>query len=107
MKTLLIVICCLLLVDWVLGSSVFHVTTVRWDYNLPYFMSDVISSGMIIFIGLLIAVGLMLGTAAVVGTALFFAVAVVLCTLVSALWPFVLIGVLIVLCSSKKGRGYQ
>ena len=90
MKTLAIIVCCFLLLNW------------GWDYSFSHFVSDLFGMGVIIAIAAVIGIGLFLGTAAAVGTAIFVVAATVFYSLVSALWPILIIGLIIALCSSKK-----
>ena len=114
MKTLLIIVCCILLVNWGLDSN--------WGYG---FFNSIVSAvgsvisifvsliagfvnllGTVLALGILVYIGITFGVAGVVGAALVIAVAATLSSIVSLFWPVLIVATLILLCSSKKKPRY-
>lgn len=104
MKALLIIICCILLINWGLDGRYVHMTSIHWDYGFPYSFAEIMGSGVFIVAMILLVIGVMFGAVAVVGAAIFMAFATVLCALVSALWPIAVVVALLMLFSSNKNR---
>ena len=114
MKTLLIIVCCILLVNWGLDSN--------WSYGFFYSIVSAVGSvisifvsliagfvnllGTVLALGILVYIGITFGVAGVVGAALVIAVAATLSSIVSLFWPVLIVATLILLCSSKKKPRY-
>jgi hypothetical protein len=114
MKTLLIIVCCILFMNWALDA--------QWIYSIPSSIAAIVGSiisifvslittfahmlGMVVALGILIYIGCTFGVVGFVGAALLIAFTITLSSIVSLFWPLLIIAAVIVLCSSKKKRHY-
>ncbi|TDF34464.1 hypothetical protein EYS14_24580 [Alteromonadaceae bacterium M269] len=104
MKTLFIIICCILFINWGLNSHWLHFHDIHWHGHYIDSIADVSGIVIGIIIAVLIAIGVFLGMAVLGGTIVFIVFASLFIATVSAFWPIALIVIACCLISRKGSR---
>jgi hypothetical protein len=122
MKTLLIIVCCILLINWGFDGHSFHMMNIHWNYDFPHSIMTMIGSvisfvvslistfahllGFVLALGILIYIGSTFGIVGFIAAAGLLVFASTLLSIVTLFWPILIIVGVILLCSSKRKRHY-